>query len=238
MKRRTFISLVGGAATWPLAARAQLPTMPVIGFLAPGTPNAYAHLLDAFRQGLDETGYVEHRNVGIEYRWAEGKYDQLPGLAADLVRRRVAVIAASSIVGAQAARMATSSIPIVFSVGTDPVKDGLVTNINRPGGNATGISNLTALLAPKRFQIVQDLVPTSTIIAILINPITPGSDLEDAEQAARDTGRELLVLRATREREFEANFKTLVQRGAGALIVASDPFFRTRSYELVELAAR
>jgi putative ABC transport system substrate-binding protein len=238
MRRREFITLIGGTAAWPLAARAQQSAMPVIGFLGSGSPGPYRGPVDAFRKALTEAGYVEGQNVRIEYQWAEGQYDQLPGLASDLVRRRVAIIVASATVAAQAAKRATSSIPIVFNIGTDPVKDGLVASINHPGGNATGISNVTTLLASKRFQIILEMVPTAARIALLVNPTTPGSDLEDAEAAARATGREVIVLKASSERDFEGAFATIAERGAGALLVASDPFFISRRDQLVALAAR
>jgi putative ABC transport system substrate-binding protein len=212
--------------------------MPVIGLLGSGSPGSSRGAVDVFRKALDEAGYVEGRNVGIDYQWAEGRYDRLPALAAELVHRRVVVIAAFATVAAQAAKAATSSIPIVFSIGTDPVQDGLVTSINRPGGNATGISNLTTLLASKRFQIVLELVPAAATIALLMNPSTPGSDLDDTEAAARAIARKLVVLKASGERDFEPAFATLVQRGASALLVASDPFFLSHRDQLVALAER
>jgi putative ABC transport system substrate-binding protein len=238
MRRRDFITLLCGAATaWPLAARAQQPTMPVIGILNPARPDPERNA--AFRQGLAQVGYVEGQNVAIEERWADGRYDRLPVLAADLVDRHVDVIFANATRGAQAAKMATATIPIVFNMGTDPVKDGLVASFNHPGGNATGVSNITTGLASKRLQILLDLVPTATVIAFLVNPDTPiGSEMEEAEVVARTARREIFVLKASSERDFERAFATLVERGAGALLVASDPFFITRREQLTALAAR
>jgi putative tryptophan/tyrosine transport system substrate-binding protein len=242
MKRRAFISALGAAVassvSRPLAVHAQGPAIPVIGFLGSGSPEQLREPLAAFHAGLRDLGYIEGRNLRIEYRWAKGEYDRLPALALDLVQRRVAMIVAFATLAAKAAKAATASIPIVFNIGTDPVQDGLVTAINHPGGNATGITNITTGLAAKRLQILRELVPAATVIALLVNPATPTGELDDADAAARATERQLVVLRAGSESDFEPAFATLVQRGAGALIVASDPFFLSRRDQLVALAAR
>jgi putative tryptophan/tyrosine transport system substrate-binding protein len=242
MRRRDFIKSIGGAAaTWPLAARAQQPAMPVIGFLSSGSPNAFARLVDAFHRGLNETGFVEHHNLGIEYRWAEGQYDRLPELATDLVRRNVAVIAATGgNPSGLATKAATTKIPIVFVSGNDPVKYGLVTSLNRPGGNATGIYLFTAALEPKKLELLHELVPKAVVIGVLVNPRNPNAETvsKDLQAAARTLGLQIHVVNAATEREFGAAFATLVQQRAGALVVASDPFFNARREELVVLAAR
>jgi putative ABC transport system substrate-binding protein len=208
MRRREFIRLLGGAAAaWPLAARAQQPVMPVIGFLSSGSPNAFAHLVAAFRQGLGETGYIEHRNVGIEYRWAEGQFDRLPALAADLVRLQVAVIAATGgPVPGRAAKAATATIPIVFISGTDPVQEGLVASLNRPGGNATGVNVLLTAMEGKRLGLLRELVPNAALIAVLLNPGLPSFDgqLNDVQAAARSVGQRLHIMRAGNDGEIDA----------------------------------
>jgi putative ABC transport system substrate-binding protein len=237
VKRREFITVLGGAAAWPVAASAQVK-MPVVGFLGSGSPGPLSDALSAFYEGLKQVGYVNGQNVALEYRWADGHYDRLPGLAAELVGRNVAVIVASATSAAQAAKSATTSIPIVFNMGTDPVKDGLATSLNRPGGNATGVSNITTGLASKRLRILSDLVPAATTIAFLINPKTPiGTEMEEAEAAARAARRLLLVLEANSEPDIETSFHTIIERGAGALLVASDPFFYSARDQLVALAA-
>jgi len=233
--RRKFLATLGGAAaTWPLAARAQGPVMPVIGFLHTASPDGYAPMLTAFLQGLREAGYIEGRNVAIEYRWAAGQYDQLPALAADLVRHGVAVIAAtggeSSVLAAKAA---TATIPIAF-ISTDPVKLGLVASLNRPGGTLTGVNTLNTELVAKRLELLHELVPTATIIAALINPASPTAEAltSDLHSAARTLGLQLQVLHASTEREIDTAFRTLTQLRAGGLVIGSDGFFNSRSEQL------
>ena len=233
--RRKFLATLGGAAaTWPLAARAQGPVMPVIGFLHTASPDGYAPMLTAFLQGLREAGYIEGRNVAIEYRWAAGQYDQLPALAADLVRHGVAVIAAtggeSSVLAAKAA---TATIPIAF-ISTDPVKLGLVASLNRPGGTLTGVNTLNTELVAKRLELLHELVPTATIIGALINPESPTAEAltSDLHSAARTLGLQLQVLHASTEREIDTAFRTLTQLRAGGLVIGSDGFFNSRSEQL------
>jgi ABC-type uncharacterized transport system substrate-binding protein len=238
--RREFITLLGSAAaTWPLAARAQ-PTSALIGFLNGASPEGYAPYVAAFRQGLKEAGYVEGQNVTIEYRWAEGQYDRLPALAADLVRRNVTVIAATTTPAAQAAKALTSTVPIVFTTGDDPIKLGLVASFNRPGGNATGVSHLIGELGSKRLGLLRELLPGITVITTLLNPNFPGAErqLRDAEAAAGALGLQLIVLRASTEREIDAAFATMAQQGASALVVGGDPSFVARREQIVALAAR
>ena len=242
LKRREFITLLGGAAAaWPLVVRAQQAAMPVIGFLSSGSPNAFAHLVAAFRQGLGETGYIEHRNVGIEYRWAEGQFDRLPALAADLVRFQVAVIAATGgPVPGRAAKAATATIPIVFISGTDPVQEGLVASLNRPGGNATGVNVLLTAMEGKRLGLLRELVPNAALIAVLLNPGLPSFDgqLNDVQAAARSVGQRLHIMRAGNDGEIDAAFAMASQVQAGALLVGSDPFMFSRRERIVGLAAR
>src|SRR6516165_1242924 len=240
LKRREFITLLGGATALSFTARAQQPAMPVIGFLNNGSPDAFAHLTRSFRQGLGETGYVEGQNVAIDFRWAEGQYDRLPAQAAELVRRQVVVIFAGGPPAAKAAKAATPTIPIVFTTGEDPVQLGLVASLNRPGGNATGVSVVTAELEAKRLGLLHELVPTAAVIASLVNPSYPGTDVQvtSEQAAARALGHELVILTASNEVEIDAAFAILVQRGARALSVGADPFFNTRRDQLVTLAAR
>jgi len=240
-KRREFISLLGGAAAaWPLAARAQQPTMPVIGFLNGASPDGYAPYVAAFRQGLKEAGYVDGQNAIIEYRWAEGHYDRLPALAADLIQRKVRVIAATTSPAARAAKTATSTVPIVFTTGDDPIKLGLVASLNRPGGNVTGVSNLIVELGSKQLGLLREVAPTTTAIAVLMNPNFPGTErqLRDVEAAARVLGLQLIVLTASTEREIETAFATMAQKGGVALLVGVDPFFLERRDHIVALATR
>jgi putative tryptophan/tyrosine transport system substrate-binding protein len=240
MRRRNFIALLAGAtATWPLAARAQQPAMPVIGFLDAGSAAERADFTAAFRQGLADAGYVEgQQNVAIEYRWAEDRYDRLPELANDLVRRRVSVIAAPSTAAALAAKAATATIPIVFGVGSDPVKLGLVASLNRPGGNATGFNFFTNELAAKRMQLLRELVPAAKRVALLTNPTDPANELllRDVETAA--TGQQILVFEAATRREIDAAFDGLVQEKVDALFVGGGAFLITRRVQLAVLTAR
>ncbi len=232
MKRRAFISLLGGVAVaWPLAARAQQPAMPVIGFLNSGSADERAHLVTAFQQGLSETAHVEGRNVTIEYRWAAGQYDRLPALAADLVHRQVAVIAATGdTVSPRAAKTATTTIPIVFVIGGDPVTSGLVPSFNRPGGNITGVSLVSSALAAKQPEL---------LVGILVNPKPSGGfELSELQTAARTIGLGTVVLRATSVSEIDAAFASLAQQRANGLLVEPDVFFFDRREQLVALAAR
>jgi putative tryptophan/tyrosine transport system substrate-binding protein len=243
LRRRDFIALLGGAAVaWPLAARAQQSAMKVIGFLHSGSPGPFAYQLAAFNRGLKETGYVEGQNVAIEYRWADGHYDRLPALATALVGRKVSVLAAGGgIPPALAAKAATSTIPIVFLMGSDPLKAGVVTSLNRPEGNVTGVSFLINSLGTKRVELLSQMVPRASTIGMLANPTNPDADIEtrDAQAAAQALGRKLLVVKASTENDFEAAFATLVKQGAGALAVAGDPFFAgKRLNQIVALAAR
>jgi putative tryptophan/tyrosine transport system substrate-binding protein len=241
--RREFITLIcGAAAAWPFVARAQQKAMPVIGFLGVSSPGPTASYVAAFRQGLSETGYVEGQNVVIEYRWAEGHYDRLPALAADLVGRKVDVIAASGgIASALAAKTATSTIPIVFTSVGDPVGAGLVASLARPGGNLTGVSILTSELTSKLLELLSELVPQARVIALLVNPNNPvfiELVIRDMQVAARAKGVQLPILKASTESEIDAAFASLVQRQAGALIVGADPFFYIRRGQFVALASR
>jgi putative tryptophan/tyrosine transport system substrate-binding protein len=239
MTRREFISLLGGGAAWPLTARAQQPAMPVIGWLNARSPDDAVHLVAAFQRGLREGGFVEGQNVLVEYRWALGQYERLPVMAAERVGRPVAVLAsAGGEPAALAAKAATSTIPIVFIIGGDPVKVGLATSINRPGGNSTGVSVLTGTLEPKRLGLLRELVPGATI-GVLLNPrfLLYENQLRDVQEAARAAALQVLVLRANTDREIEAAFETVAQQRIGALAVTAAPFFDTRRDKLVALAA-
>jgi putative ABC transport system substrate-binding protein len=242
MKRRAFITLLGGAAAWPLAARAQQPAMPVVGLVTGGSPEAAVRMGGGFRRGLNEGGYVEGQNVTVEYQWLDGQYDRLPSLMADLVRRRVAVIATpGSNPAALAAKAATTTIPIVFGVGADPIELGLVASVARPGGNATGINFFVADIAAKRLGLLHDLVPKAVRIAVLINPAnasTAEATLRDMPEAARAIGLQIVVLNASTGREIEAAFATLVRDRADALFVGADAFFNSRRVQLANMAAR
>jgi ABC-type uncharacterized transport system substrate-binding protein len=242
LKRREFITLLGGAtAAWPLAARAQQRTMPVIGYLSGGAPGPFAPFLAAFRHGLSETGYVEGQNLTIEFRWAEGQYDRLPALAADLINRKVDVIAASGgDLAARAAKNATSMIPIVFTSGDDPVVTGLVASLARPGGNLTGVSFLVVELHAKRLELISELVPQARVVALLVNPNSPQTErvVRAMQEAARVKGVQLHILKAATESEIDTAFASLVQLQAGALVQQADPFFVGRREQLAALAAR
>ena len=241
MQRREFITLLGGAAVvWPVAASAQQPMVPVVGFLDNRSPGAAADNLAAFRQGLVQTGFVEGRNVAIEYCFAELQNDRLPALAADLVRRQVAVIAGvTTTQAALVAKAATTTIPIVFAIGGDPVKNGLVASLNRPGGNVTGVSYLTNELGPKRLGLLRDLLPNAGLIAALVNPTNPNaeSDAKDLLAAAQSMGMTLTVLHASSERDIDAFFAALVQRRASAFLTTSDLLFTSRRQQVAVLAA-
>ena len=240
MRRRDFITLLGGAAAWPLAARAQ-QSMPVIGFMSARSPEDSVHLLEAFRRGLKEGGFVEGQNVVIEFRWARGEYDRLPEMAADLVSRRVNVLTA---VGGdpspRAAKRATSTIPIVFGIGGDPVRDGLVESFNRPGGNVTGVTLMTNLMESKRFGLLRDLVPDAQLVGALLNPsFAPSArQSQQIEEAARSIGQRLIVAKASTDEELDAAFTALVRERADALLVAADPYFDTRRDRIVGFAQR
>jgi putative ABC transport system substrate-binding protein len=240
VRRRDFISLLGSAvATWPIAARAQQPAMPVIGFLRAGSAEATVHLLTAFRQGLKESGYVEGQNVAIEYRWAEGQNARLPELAADLVRRQVAVIVTpGGTAAAIAAKGTTTTIPIVFSMGADPVKAGLVAGFNRPGGNITGVSSMTGKLGAKQLGLLHELLPRAAHFAVLVNPNNPLAEPlnRDVQAAALAIGRQIEVLTASTNRDIDAVFAGLVQKRVDALLVGSDPLFESRRVQFVTLA--
>jgi len=241
LRRREFIAFLGsGAVAWPLAARAQQPGMPVIGFLDAGSARERPQVMAAFRQGLAEANYIEGQNVAFEFRWADGQFDQLSKLAADLVRRKVAIIAALGNAAARAAKGATTSIPVVFASSSDPVAIGLVTSLNRPGANLTGVSILNQELESTRLERLIQVVPQATTIAFLVNPdsLTTAVKLREMESAARSFGRQLHVLNARSEREFEMVFTTLEQQRIGAMVVASDNVFSHESADLGQLAAR
>ena len=240
LKRREFIALLGGAAVWPLAARAQQSAMPVIGFLSTLSPsNMAANVMNEFLQGLKEAGFVEDQNVKIEYRWAEGHYDRLPPLAADLVRRQVAVIAATGgEPSPQVVKAATQTIPIVFMANGDPVAAGLVASLNRPGGNLTGVTIFGMMAAGKRLELLRQLMPKAGTIAYLMNPDNPNQELDNVLAAARSLGQQILVLNADGGREIDTAFATIAQQRVAALLVASDPLFFDRRDQLIALTAR
>jgi len=241
MRRREFITLIGGAAVWPLAARAEQAAMPVIGFLSGALPGPFAPFAAAYHRGLKETGYVEGVNMAVEYRWAEGEVDRLPALAAELVRRQVAVIAATGgISSALAAKAATTTIPIVFAVADDPVKVGLVASLSRPGGNATGFNFFLAQLGSKQLGLLHELVPAAVRVGLLVNPRVPQTETitRDVAAAASAIGLHVDVVEASESREIEAAFRTLVRNRADALVVGPDPFFAGRRLQLATLATR
>jgi putative ABC transport system substrate-binding protein len=241
VKRREFITLLGGAATWPIAARAQQAAMPVIGFLDPRSPETIADRVRGFRQGLKDTGFVEGENVAIEYRWAEGQFERLPELAAELVRRQVGVIAATNTASALAATAATTTIPIVFAVPEDPVGLGLVANIARPGGNATGINFFSQEVVTKRLELLRELVPAANRVAVLVNPgaaATTETTVREVAGAARALGIQIQVFNANTSREINAAFASFVRERPDALFVGGDAFFQVRRAQVVNLASR
>jgi putative ABC transport system substrate-binding protein len=240
MRRRNFLAAFGGAATlWPLAVCAQQAGMPVVGFLHYASPNELTHLADAFRRGLQEVGYNEGQNVAIEYRWAEGQYDRLPALAADLVRRQVGVITAGGSVAAQAAKNATTTIPVVFTSGADPIATGLVASLSRPGGNITGMSLLAAEMATKRLELIRDLLPRARAIAMITNPAFPGShsEMAEVEAAGRSVGMQTHKVVASSPSDLDAAFATISQLSVDAFTVGADGFFITRREQFAALAA-
>jgi len=240
MRRRAFISLLGGAAAWPAAARAQHQALPTIGFLSSASPDAFANRLRAFRKGLKESDYADGENVMIEYRWAEGQNDRIPALMADLARQKVAVIAAAGVPAAQAAKAATTAIPIVFFTGGDPVELGLVASLNRPGGNVTGVTNLGVGLGPKQLELLHETVPAATIVALLVNPTSArlaDTIARDVKAAALALRLQLHVLHASTEHDFDSMFASLVQLRAGGLLIGSDTLFVARSKQLAALTA-
>ena len=237
MKRREFITLLGGAAAWPLAARAQQPAMPVIGYLHSASPEPYSSMMAAFRHGLAEAGYVDGQNVTIDYRWAEGQFDHLPALAAELVAHRPAVlVAGGGDVSAVAAKAATTTVPIVFTIGADPVKSGLVASLNRPSGNLTGVTFFTIALGPKRLEMLRELQPKAGKIAVLVNPKSLNPDAKEVQEAARALGQSVHVLDATSEEELDTAFRSVAQERDDALIVVSNPLFTSRREQIVTLA--
>jgi putative tryptophan/tyrosine transport system substrate-binding protein len=240
MRRREFMALLGAATVLPLAARAQKPAMPVIGFLNSGSPDGYAPMLGAFRQGLKETGYVEGQNVAIEYRWANGDYDLLTSLAGDLVRRQVTVIAATSTPANLVAKASTSTIPIVFTAGNDPVQMGLVASLNRPGGNVTGATQLTGEVVPKRVELAHELTPAATVLGFLVNPRNRNSDADTkaAQAAAATLGLQLSVLHASTEADLDRVFASFAEMRAGALAIDGDALFNSHTKLIAELAVR
>jgi putative ABC transport system substrate-binding protein len=241
MKRRAFITLLGGAAAaWPMVVRAEQSVMPVVGFLRSTPAAGFEYLVNALRQGLNDVGFVEGRNVAVEYRWAENQPDRLPGLAVDLVRRQVAAIVASGPGAAQAAKVATTTTPIIFVIGADPVRTGLVASLNRPGGNTTGVVFTLVDLAAKLLGLLHELVPKASVIAVLHDPNGPEAEVEsrDLEEAGHAIGRQILMVNAAHEQEFHAAFATVGQAGAGGLLIGAGPYFLSQRRQLVALAGR
>ena len=241
MRRRKFITFLGGAAAWPIAVRAQQPAMPVIGFLDAGSAAERADVVAAFRKGLAEAGFVEGQNVTLEFRWAQNQYDQLPVLAADLVRRRVDVIAATGGPAALAAKAASATIPIVFRLAVDPIAAGLVASLSHPGGNVTGVTTLNLEVGPKRLEFLHELVPTATIMAALVNPTNPSNAeilSRDLQATARLVGLQLHLLHASSDADIDAAFATLTELRAGGLVIGTDAFFTDRNEKLAALALR
>jgi putative ABC transport system substrate-binding protein len=241
MKRREFVSLFGAAITWPLVAHAQQPTLPVVGFLNAASAQNYTRQLAAFLKGLGESGYVDGRNVAVEYRWAEDQNDRLPAMAADLVHRQVAVIAATSTPAALAANAATTTIPVIFELGSDPVQLGLVASLSRPGGNVTGVTSSNIEVAPKRLEWLHELLPTARVMALLVDPTDPTNAktaVSEVSAAAHTFGLQLHVLNASNESDFTEVFAKLIQLGAGGLVVAGGPFFASHEKQLAALTVR
>ena len=240
MRRREFITGLGSAAAWPVVARAQQTAMPVIGFIHPETPDLAEYLVRAFRQGLNETGYVEGRNVAVDYRWAQSQNDRLPALTADLVRRRATVIVTSSTLGVSAAKAATTTIPVAFYTGGDPVALGFVASLSRPGGNLTGVTGLNGELGPKRLELLHELLPAVSTIPVLVdrNGRSAGALPSEIQEAARTLGVQLQVLHASTERDFDSVFATLSQLRAGALLISASLFFNVRGKQLGTLTVR
>jgi putative ABC transport system substrate-binding protein len=239
IKRRTFIAALGSAAACSVATHAQPPT-PVVGFLSSRSPDDSTHLVTAFRGGLEETGFIEGRNVAIEYRWAEGNYDRLPALAADLVARQVAAIVATAIAPAQAAKSATAKIPIIFQTGADPIQFGLVDSLSRPKGNLTGVAIMTNTFVPKQLELLHDVAPTAMLVAWLVNPKNPiaETDTQNVKSAARSLGQQVIVLDVSNDSELDVAFAALAQQRAGSVLVQSDPFLNSRPDKIAALAAR
>jgi len=240
VRRRKFIALIGGAGAWPLAARGQQSAVPVVGFMSSRSPEDSAHLVAAFRRGLAEGGFVEGQNVATEFRWANGDYDRLPAMAADLVNQQVAVIvAAGGEPAALAAKVATKTIPIVVGLGADPEKLGLVASLNRPGGNVTGVTLMTALMEPKRLGLLRDLVPGAALIGVILNPAFPAAarQLQEIEETARGIDQKIVVAKASTDEELEAAFSLLVREQVNALLVAASPYFDTRRERIIDFAA-
>jgi putative ABC transport system substrate-binding protein len=242
MKRRNFIGLVGGAAAWPLVARAQRPSVPVVGFLGATSPEGYATFVNGFQRGLKEAGFVDGDNVTTVYRWAEGQYDRLPGLAADLVSRHVSVIVATGgLPSSLAAKQATATIPIVFTLGSDPVKFGLVSSLNRPNGNVTGVTLFAYLLDAKRVELMHELVPGASVVALLVNPNSPAqaeAQYADVEAAVRKFGQQLVILKAGTDSEIDSAIAGVTEKKASVLLVSADPLFLSRRDQLVALVTR
>jgi len=240
MKRREFITLLSGtAAAWPIVARAQKPSLPVIGYLESASQGQFADLIPAFRDGLSETGYIDGQNVRIEYRWAEGQYDRLSTLTAQLIRDHVTLIFTTALISAQAAKAVTATVPIVFVSGPDPVQFGLVASLNRPGGNLTGVTLFTSTVEAKRLQLLRELLPAATAFAFAVNPSNTraDSDVEEMETAARALGLQIIIAKAGTDRDFETAFAALAQRKIQALVIGGDPFFNSQAQQLVALAS-
>jgi putative ABC transport system substrate-binding protein len=241
VRRRTFITLLGGAAAWPLAARAQQQPAPAVGFLHPASPEPFGHIVEGFRRGMNDIGFIDGRNVTIEYRWARGEYDRLQALATELVQQRARVIlAGGGEVGALAAKAASATIPILFNTSDDPVKSGLVASFNRPGGNITGLMTATSVLEAKKFGLLCEIVPDARLVAMLINPNYPPhiADAAEVQSAALSIGRQLLVLRAGSPQAIDLAFGALIEQRAEALLVGGDPFLVGRTQQIVAMAAR